>query len=228
MSAETEALVRKSLEAVFSRGNVQGLTEFFSPALAKTLTRGLKENSAAFPELRYKVETIISEGDKVAFRYIAEGAHKGAFRGIAPTNKPVHICGSAVARVADGKITELYVNEDQRSLMIQLGKMPPFRKIKGTLSGRWRGEHSRVGVVLNLRQFGTQVSGTASVVGSGDEAPVTGSVKWPSVSLSSSVSGVPFRFAGNCRSNRIDGKFSGPIEGEVTLRRLDWNESEAR
>ncbi len=44
---------------------------------------------AAFPDLERTIEEMVAEGDRVAMRTPLRGTHRGAFRGIAPTDKRV-------------------------------------------------------------------------------------------------------------------------------------------
>lgn len=39
----------------------------------------------AFPDFRFKIEDIIAEGDKVAYRLVFKGTHQGEIFGISPT-----------------------------------------------------------------------------------------------------------------------------------------------
>ena len=49
----------------------------------------------AFPDLKWTIEDIIAEADKVVVRFRASGTQKGAFLGIPPTEKPINITGVA-------------------------------------------------------------------------------------------------------------------------------------
>jgi predicted ester cyclase len=43
----------------------------------------------AFPDLHFKIEDILAEGDKVAYRLTVSGTHEREFQRILPTNKKV-------------------------------------------------------------------------------------------------------------------------------------------
>jgi len=75
----------------------------------------------AFPDLAYKVEDQIAEGDLVVTRFSARGTHLGAFLGAAPTGRVVTYSGIDINRVRDGRIVESWVNYDALALLQQLG-----------------------------------------------------------------------------------------------------------
>ena len=76
---------------------------------------------AAFPDLRYRVEEQVAEGDKVASRFTVHGTHEGEFMGISPTGGRVAATGINIDRIAGGKIVEEWSNFDQLGIMQQLG-----------------------------------------------------------------------------------------------------------
>jgi predicted ester cyclase len=53
------------------------------------------------------VEDQIAEGDKVVTRVTFHRTHRGQFDGIAPTRKQVKWLGTAMDRIADGKVIEM-------------------------------------------------------------------------------------------------------------------------
>ena len=84
----------------------------------------------AFPDMRLTIEDIIAEGETVVARWSCRGQHKGELNGIAPTGKQFAISGVTIARFANGKIVEGYVNWDALGLMQQLGVVPEIGKAK--------------------------------------------------------------------------------------------------
>lgn len=67
---------------------------------------------------------MLAEGDKVAVRYTGSGTHQGDFAGIPASGKRVTIKGIDMFRMADGKITEEWLNFDQLSMLQQMGAIP--------------------------------------------------------------------------------------------------------
>jgi steroid delta-isomerase-like uncharacterized protein len=82
---------------------------------------------AGFPDLRFAVEDIICEKDKVAVSWILTGTHTVEFLGIAPTNKKVSLAGITIHQVVDGKILESQATWDAISLFQQLGVELPIK-----------------------------------------------------------------------------------------------------
>ena len=65
---------------------------------------------SAFPDLRYTVDDLIAEGDKVVVRWTWSCTHTSVFRGIAPTGKQATVTGMAIYCLAGGKIVERWVD----------------------------------------------------------------------------------------------------------------------
>ena len=84
----------------------------------------LLEIRRSFPDFTFTIEDMVAEGDSVAFRFVATGTHKGALQGIPATNRPFRINGIAIARVSNGRVSELWEALDQLGQLQQLGLMP--------------------------------------------------------------------------------------------------------
>ena len=80
--------------------------------------------SKAFPDLHFKVEDILTEGDKVAYRLTVSGTHKGEFQGIPPTDRKVSFTSTGISNIVDGKVAEDWVDANTMGLMQQLGVIP--------------------------------------------------------------------------------------------------------
>lgn len=75
----------------------------------------------AMPDLNYREEDMIAEGDKVVTRYTARFTHKGPFMGIPPTGKQIVAKGVEIHRIKDGKVVETWDFMDYMGIMAQLG-----------------------------------------------------------------------------------------------------------
>jgi steroid delta-isomerase-like uncharacterized protein len=137
MSDANKNVIRRVLDEIWSKGNMAVADELFSPNYAHhdpsspDLGQGPEGEKrranlyrSAFPDLRFTVEDVIADGDRVVARYSARGTHKGELNGIPATGKQITVTGMTVARIANGKVAESYVNWDALGLMQQLGVVP--------------------------------------------------------------------------------------------------------
>jgi predicted ester cyclase len=76
---------------------------------------------AAFFDLHYTVEDMVTEGDKVVIRWTARGLHLRPFGPCAPSGKLVTWTGTTIYRIAKGQIVEAWTNQDDLSFTKQLG-----------------------------------------------------------------------------------------------------------
>jgi steroid delta-isomerase-like uncharacterized protein len=143
MSEQNKAIVRRLFEEVWNKGNLSVADELFTPNYdhhdpsTPDVGRGPESEKkratlyrTAFPDLRLTIEDIIAEGDAVMARWSCRGTHKGDLSGIAATGRQFSISGVTVARLANGKMAEGYVNWDALGLMQQLGVVPETAKAK--------------------------------------------------------------------------------------------------
>jgi steroid delta-isomerase-like uncharacterized protein len=79
---------------------------------------------AAFPDIQYKVEDAIAEGDRVVIRQTAHGTMKGNFAGMPASNKSATWSEIHVCRMANGKLVEHWQVVDQLGMLQQLGFIP--------------------------------------------------------------------------------------------------------
>jgi steroid delta-isomerase-like uncharacterized protein len=78
----------------------------------------------AFSPIRFTVEDVIAEGDKVVVRWTNAGTHSGSFLGIPPTNKEFSVAGIDIHVVLDGRMAEHWHVVDQLAQMQQMGLIP--------------------------------------------------------------------------------------------------------
>jgi steroid delta-isomerase-like uncharacterized protein len=78
----------------------------------------------AFPDLRMVQADSVTEGDKIAFRWMMSGTHKGEYMGVAPTGKLVTVMGMDIVHIMDGEILEYWGEFDVMNMLRQLGVTP--------------------------------------------------------------------------------------------------------
>lgn len=121
MSEENKALVRRWLEEVFSRADLELAYDLFAPDYVlhdpsfpldvhgpEGVRLYVRAYRAAFPDTRFVVEDQISSGEKVVTRWTARGTHCGEFLGIAATGNEVTVSGIEFDRVLGGRIEEAW------------------------------------------------------------------------------------------------------------------------
>ncbi len=143
MSEKNTTIVRRLVEELWNKGNLSLADELFAPtyehhdASTPDVGRGPESEKkraalyrTAFPDLRLTIEDSIAEAETVVARWSCRGTHKGDLSGIAPTGKQFTISGVTIARFANGKMVEGWVNWDALGLMQQLGVFPETAKTK--------------------------------------------------------------------------------------------------
>ena len=120
MSVEenNKALVRRFIDEVYNRGNVDVADELLAPdyvdhtappgkyAGREDLKRSVAKQRASSSDLHINIEEI-AEGDKVVSRVIGSGTHdRERFMDLAPTGKRMTMKHIIISRMAEGKIVE--------------------------------------------------------------------------------------------------------------------------
>ena len=133
---ENKALLRRLYDEVFVDWNLDVVDELIGPEfVGHEMPPGTPPGPvgfkqfygwlrSAFPNLRYRVDDVIAEGDRVAVRWTWSCTHNGEFMGIAPTGKQASVTGMAIYRVAGGKCVERWVELGLLGLLQQLGAAP--------------------------------------------------------------------------------------------------------
>jgi len=131
-----KAMVRRYFDEIMNKGNPEAIDEMIAPECVFTIPtlpepfygpdgyRQLIELlRSAFPDLLFKVEDELAEGDIVVDRWTASGTSKGPFNGMPPSGQPFEIEGIGWYRLRDGKFIENRVNEDSLGLLQQIGAL---------------------------------------------------------------------------------------------------------
>jgi steroid delta-isomerase-like uncharacterized protein len=92
---------------------------------------------AAFPDIRFTIEDLVAEGDKVVTRWSCTVTHQGEFMGLAPTGKRFTRSGLVIARIVEGKVVEERVEFDTLRFFQQLGASPQAAGANKALLRRW-------------------------------------------------------------------------------------------
>jgi steroid delta-isomerase-like uncharacterized protein len=79
---------------------------------------------AAFADVRYAVEDVVAEGDRVAVHSLVSGTHRGEYFGIPASGRSVTIRILDIYRIADGRIAELWTVSDDLGFLMQVDALP--------------------------------------------------------------------------------------------------------
>lgn len=135
LSEENKEISRKYYKEVWGNKNLDKIADFISDDFVIHLGgndyRGfafykqlLMSYQKAFPDLKFTLDDLIAENDKVVELWSATGTHLGEFQGIKPTKKYAKISGVDIVSIHNGKITERWAYSDFQGLMKQLGILP--------------------------------------------------------------------------------------------------------
>ncbi len=135
MSVGNKAVVRSFVEQVVNGGNTRLLAELVSPNHVRHAPDGdfygpegvridLSEYWGGFPDLRFVVEDLIAEGDRVVCRFVLHGTHANPFLGVPATGQVVAVPGVAIDRLDDGRLAESWVTLDTSCLLRQIREQP--------------------------------------------------------------------------------------------------------
>ena len=129
-----KALLRRVIEEGFNKHDLALLGEIYADCVwygsdtgelkGEALQRYLASILAGFPNIRYTIEDLVAEGDKVVIRWSCTGSHQGEFMGLAPTGKQFTTSGTDTYRIVEGKIVEYRGQWDAQGFFRQLGALP--------------------------------------------------------------------------------------------------------
>jgi len=111
----------EKIDAFISDDIILHYAGFPEPIKREGIIEFVRYYYTAFPDNTHNVEEFIAKGDKVIALVHQRATHKGEYEGIPPTGIQVDYYASDIWRVAEGKIVEAWVVEDNLSLMMQLG-----------------------------------------------------------------------------------------------------------
>jgi steroid delta-isomerase-like uncharacterized protein len=147
MAADYKAIVRRLYDEVWNKRRLELVDEIISPSHAlhdpnvsgsaigpEAYKRQVTRFIMGFPDLRFTIEDMVGEKEKVAVVWTISGTHKGEFMGIPPTNKRISVDGITINHIANGKIMDSYISYDALGVFQQLGA-PPMGQAKDAAAG---------------------------------------------------------------------------------------------
>lgn len=124
--ADNRAIARRYFEDILSNGNATAIDAIIAddvifrnpPVVIKGIAAYRKlvaDLRAAFPDLRFTLDDVFGEGNKVATRWV--------MRGTQGTRK-LEVSGMDIFLIENGKIREIWVNMDTLAQAQQMGMIP--------------------------------------------------------------------------------------------------------
>lgn len=130
---QNRVLAHRYFDELMNQGRLELIPELMTPDFAfriatlpepihgqegmKRFVTGLRN---AFPDLHFSIDREMADADKVAIRWIITGTHQGEFLGFPPSGNRIKDQGVDIFRFRDGKIAEVWVNENDFGLIQQL------------------------------------------------------------------------------------------------------------
>lgn len=143
MSTENKDIVRRLYDEVWNKRKLDVVAQLISPSHAlldpfvsgsqvgpELYRRRVLELTSSFPDLRFTLDDVIAENDKVVVSWVISGTHKGDFLNIPPTGKKVSVEGITIHYLRDGKILDSNARWDALGLLRQIGALPPLGQSK--------------------------------------------------------------------------------------------------
>lgn len=138
MSTEQNKAISQRIPLeVFEQGRVAVVDEICAPNIIEHGTpppgipqgrEGIKAIAMAlrkgFPDIKFKIDHQIAEGDFVASYVTVSGTHKGEIFGMPATGKHATWAEAHFVKVVNGKLTEHWGVQDQLGMLRQLGLAP--------------------------------------------------------------------------------------------------------
>jgi len=125
-------VVRTLYEECLNRGRLERLPELVADeyeGVSKTrgpdgfriIVEGLR---TGFPDIRYTIEDLLAEDDRVVIRWTWEGTHDGRYLVFPPSGKKHRVSGITIYEVKDGKIVRAWLQADRLGHLQQFGVVP--------------------------------------------------------------------------------------------------------
>ncbi len=122
---EAKNVLRRLFDDVLTQNNLDMIDvlyaedyEFDAPALAGSTSSANHGREAfkqrvtafrtAFPDVKYTIQNIVTNGEIVATKFVFSGTHKGPFAGFAPTGRYSSVTGVHFTQLVNGKIKKTW------------------------------------------------------------------------------------------------------------------------
>lgn len=135
-TAANEAIARRYFDEVWNNYDKSAARTIVAPNVighvGNVEIRGIDELlgridfiAKTYSEMRFAVEDVIAQRDRVVVRWRQVGRHSGTFMGPMSKGKSINIGGTHVFRFEGGRIAEVWVSSDDLEELRQIGADVP-------------------------------------------------------------------------------------------------------
>jgi steroid delta-isomerase-like uncharacterized protein len=137
---KNKAAIRNLYEGILNTRKLDLLNEIISEdytgVRGEKGPRGFADNVStiisAFPDIKWTIEDLMADNDKVIVRWTWEGTNKNPFRGLPASGKKVHDHAIAIYQFSGEKVTYAWIESDRLGFLQQIGLVPADITSPGT------------------------------------------------------------------------------------------------
>jgi steroid delta-isomerase-like uncharacterized protein len=131
----SKQLIRRFVQEIFVEGRPDSVDELVAPDFEShtwpstgdghaDLKAAIERVGRALEDVRFEVEDLIAEGDRVVARVTSSARQVGEFMGLPPSGRGYRVEEIHIFRVRDGQVVEHWLQMDTMGMLQQLGAMP--------------------------------------------------------------------------------------------------------
>jgi predicted ester cyclase len=128
ITADNKDVVRRLYEECLNGKNFSRAADFVATSFVAPIGSGpggflatIRPLYDAFEPMRFEIEDMVAEGDRVVVRWSMSGTHSGVWGGARPTGKSVRQSAIVIYQLAHRKIIAVWPMVDRLGLAQQLG-----------------------------------------------------------------------------------------------------------
>jgi steroid delta-isomerase-like uncharacterized protein len=123
-------VILKFYGEMLNNRHMEQIAEIVSPRYSNAagagpdaIRQGAEQLLKAFPDIKWQIEEIVSDDNKVMVKQRTTGTHLGTFQGHAPSGKAFVTEGFALYKFSEGKIISHQVMTDRYGFLQQIGAL---------------------------------------------------------------------------------------------------------
>ena len=133
IQSKNKTTVHKLYEEILNTGKLELLSQIIAVGYigprdikgAAGFAETIRPVLLAFPDIKWTIEDLIAEGDKVVARWVWTGTNTGSFAGFPPSNKQVTHHAISIFQFNGDKIIKGWMIADRLSFFQQIGVISP-------------------------------------------------------------------------------------------------------